>query len=373
MTFNAHEKPPETFKSLFKKYQKLSIDAVDRDRDVVDFDRGLLAHQQPAFSTKAWIESHNLIEASKVYCQKFEDVTQDQAGRVTCFEAKDIPGGSMAWTGQVCKRCLPLAGLIVVPRLIPLEVQQSVLDRTFHRDLSNPAHKTNVHFHHGIEYPASHASFFDSNPSSFSYFSPYDSSIHKPLNVQQFLNKKLRWMTLGGQYDWTRKQYPDEAPPAFPKDLQQLLHNLFPDTVAEAAIVNLYSPGDVLSLHRDVSEYCDQGLVSVSVGCDGLFMIALGDDKDDRAPLRQLILRLRSGDAVYMTGESRYAWHGVPLVLPNTCPEQLKSWPCNEKIIEDHDEGDRFEQWRDWLANKRINLNVRQMFAHEPSGDVDNG
>jgi hypothetical protein len=63
-------------------------------------------------------------------------------------------------------------------------------------------------------------------------------------------------------------------------------------------------------------------------------------------------LRLRSGDVIYMTEEARFAWHGVPKVIPATCPPALKNWPAKE---------DRYEAWRGWLGGKRLNLNVRQM------------
>ena len=36
----------------------------------------------------------------------------------------------------------------------------------------------------------------------------------------------------------------------------------------QAAIVNVYSPGDSISLHRDVSEGKEAGLVSISLGCE---------------------------------------------------------------------------------------------------------
>lgn len=130
---------------------------------------------------------------------------------------------------------------------------------------------------------------------------------------------------------------------------------------AEAAIVNLYSPGDTLSLHRDVSEECGQPLVSISIGCDGIFVVGL-DGTDDSGEPNVATIRLRSGDAVLMSGASRFAWHGVPKVLGGTCPEWLENWPCHAL-----ERGDvcyaRFEQWRGWMKGKRINLNVRQMFA----------
>ena len=126
---------------------------------------------------------------------------------------------------------------------------------------------------------------------------------------------------------------------------------------AEAAIVNLYSPGDTLSLHRDVSEECGAPLVSISLGCDGIFVVGL-DPLDGDEP-RIATVRLRSGDAVLMSGESRYAWHGVPKVLKGTCPKWMEDWPA-QKGGED---GGGFEEWKGWMKGKRINLNVRQMFA----------
>lgn len=114
---------------------------------------------------------------------------------------------------------------------------------------------------------------------------------------------------------------------------------------AEAAIVNLYSPGDTLSLHRDVSEECNRPLVSISLGCDAIFTCGLDDE-------RVATLRLRSGDAVLMSGESRYAWHGVPKVLEGSCPDWMADWP-----------GEQYQEWEGWMKGKRINLNVRQMFA----------
>jgi alkylated DNA repair dioxygenase AlkB len=145
------------------------------------------------------------------------------------------------------------------------------------------------------------------------------------------------------------------------------IHDLFPETVAQAAIVNFYSPGDTMMMHRDVSEATDRGLVSLSLGCEGLFMIAPPEDLEgsdgekeevvDRKGRRKehLLLRLRSGDAVYMTKEARFAFHGVPKVVKGSCPEYLEDWPAGGK------EG-RYEEWKGWMRNKRVNLNVRQMW-----------
>lgn len=123
--------------------------------------------------------------------------------------------------------------------------------------------------------------------------------------------------------------------------------------------MNIYSPGDSLSIHRDLSEDSDKGLVSMSFGCDGIFVIGL-DAKNEEDP-KALVMRLRSGDAVFMTGEARFAWHGVPQILAGTCPEWLCAWPAKGDVDNDNEFQNRYEDWRGWMSNKRINLNVRQM------------
>lgn len=241
-------------------------------------------------------------------------------------------------------------------------MQEKLLALLLHRDLSDARYKTNLHLHYEIPYviepqvgsgPSEAAtvalndrSFFSYSPMSDIKFMPKNITIHRPLSIAKVMQKSLRWITLGGQYDWTKKAYPDEKPPAFPSDIAGLLNGLFPAMKPQAAIVNLYSPGDTLSLHRDVSEKSDRGLVSISLGCDCLFVIGNQHSSDG------LVIRLRSGDGVYMSEDARFAWHAVPRILPNTCPSVLKSWPA---------ESGQFEDWRGWMSNKRINLNVRQM------------
>ncbi len=281
-------------------------------------------------------------------------------------------------------------GLLVLPSLVPPAVQRALLSRMIHRDLSDPRHQTNMHLHFELPYPPGSGGSGGDDVSFFSYapdspagrFAPRDPATHKPLSVRQVLERRLHWVTLGGQYDWTKRVYPpaggeeedEEAVPPFPADTAALLEGLFPETRAQAAIVNFYSPGDTMMMHRDVSEETDRGLISISIGCDGLFMIAPNggrggsgstagpveyetktetDTEQSAKPAKKfLLLRLRSGDPIYMTRDSRFAWHGVPKVLKGTCPDYLADWPA---------EGGKYEEWRGWMRNKRINLNVRQM------------
>ena len=258
---------------------------------------------------------------------------------------------------------------------MPEEAQRHLLSKLLHRDLANPSHLTNVHLHHLLPYYATHSdmscpkgdstpidcrSFFNISPKAPEHFVPVDEK-HKPFGISQFFNRKLRWMTLGFQYDWTEKRYPHSQGPVFPVDTANFVQTLFPGMKAEAAIVNVYSPGDALSVHRDVSEDSDNGLVSISLGCDAVFVIGLRSADD--ANLHHLAIRLHSGDAIYMSGEARYAWHGVPRIIPDSCPASLRSWPatCNNEKSSTEAQ-DCFEAWRDWMSTKRVNLNVRQMF-----------
>ncbi|KAL6714523.1 hypothetical protein ACLMJK_007948 [Lecanora helva] len=190
-------------------------------------------------------------------------------------------------------------------------------------------------------------------------FLPFDEKVHKSFTVSQFLNRKLRWVTLGGQYDWTQKRYHPENP-TFPADIAAFTQSLFPAMRPDAAIVNVYSPGDTLSMHRDVSEESDKGLVSISLGCDGIFVIGNCSEGDQDPEC--LIMRLHSGDAVYMSDSARFAWHGVPRILPDTCPPWLRSWPAKEDDgASTNDVTDLYEPWWGWMSSKRINLNIRQM------------
>ncbi|KAF4614350.1 hypothetical protein G7Y89_g15386 [Cudoniella acicularis] len=154
-----------------------------------------------------------------------------------------------------------IPGLTIIPGLFPPIVQQTLLECLFHRELSRPENKTNLHLHYNISYPQQHDTFFSTTGASTS-FTPKNLNENKALSNATVLEKSLRWITLGGQYDWTKKEYPKETPPEFPDDIARLVGSIFTDMKPEAAIVNLYSAKDKLSLHRDVSEEADRGLES---------------------------------------------------------------------------------------------------------------
>ncbi|KAI4203388.1 MAG: hypothetical protein LQ350_001909 [Teloschistes chrysophthalmus] len=325
--------PPEALKIIYKSYQKASIDALAGDPDILDFskDQQYIGHPKVRLGRK--LDGAVLEKAFALFSGSNRGYYDAEPKELVSYEHDCVS------------------------------------------DLANPKHKTNIHLHHVVPYDnlstnlegdvtghgtSQDLSFFNIDPFSSLNLLPINPDIHKPLSIAQFLNRKLRWMTLGGQYDWTKKVYPTEVPPEFPKDVAALIRSIFPLLRPEAAIVNIYSPGDTLSIHRDVSESSDAGLVSISIGCDAIFIAGLEDPSSKE--IKHAVVRLRSGDAVYMTGPSRFAWHGVPQILANTCPWWLSAWPAGIKVPEAAlQEDSRFEAWRGWMANKRINLNVRQM------------
>ncbi|KAI9818938.1 MAG: hypothetical protein M1827_007760 [Pycnora praestabilis] len=379
-SFNAYEKPPEAIREVYKRYQKLNIAELDTDLDLVDFKRGLTRKQQVCFTEVDHIPAPHTAELYRHFMTRDDPARPDSPN--IQVNAADIP----VFEHQ------GLRGLRILPSLLTPDVQMSLLSRLLHRDLSNEQHKTNIHLHYNVKYPTPRTgrtsqghlsperiqnlrnvntdsdtpSFFTYNHDSSHVFLPKNRDIHKPITAYQFLEKKLRWITLGGQYDWTNKEYPLDDEPLFPEDIASLLQGIFPDMTGEAAIVNLYSPGDTLSLHRDVSEECDRGLVSISMGCDGIFVVGVQDDSEDgkhnACATQYTAIRLHSGDVVCMSGKARYAWHGVPQIVRTTCPDWLQDWPAMPEFsAKPNSDEDLYSNWRGWMQTKRINLNVRQL------------
>ncbi|KAI3324375.1 hypothetical protein HD806DRAFT_522166 [Xylariaceae sp. AK1471] len=339
-TLDAHEQPPDELRALWKKYSRTDHAEFANHPDIDELD----VLNPGDFQLAGHISNDTLKESFRLL-QSHNQSAPDISKHVPIYFHPLLPG------------------LLIVPSLIPPNIQKSLLSKMIHRDLSDPTHQTNLHLHYDLPYregdDVDSRSFFSYTPESPARFTPKDSEVHNPLSIKQVLERRLSWVTLGGQYNWTDREYPNQLPPNFPKDIGGFLQALFPETLAQAAIVNFYTPGDTMMMHRDVSEKTDKGLVSLSLGCDALFMIApnnhgkVGETKDKNSPQKPyLLLRLRSGDAIYMSQESRYAWHGVPKVLKGTCPDFLADWPA---------EDGRFEEWKGWMRNKRINLNVRQM------------
>ncbi|KAF2965081.1 hypothetical protein GQX73_g8495 [Xylaria multiplex] len=358
-TLDAHEQPSDELRTLWKKYSRTDHAEFANHPDIDELD----VSNPGDFRLVDAIPGEKVKEAFRALRDDGQD-TPEATKDAPIYSHPLLPGTSPHPEGLIKFKFLDtVIGLLILPSLIPPGVQKSLLSKIIHRDLSNPTHQTNLHLHYDLPYREDGGddarSFFSYIPESSARFAPKDPDVHKPLTIKQVLERRLSWVTLGGQYNWSEREYPNQLPPEFPHDIGGFLQALFPETLAQAAIVNFYTPGDTMMMHRDVSEKTDKGLVSLSFGCDALFMIApnnyseLAKGKDETSVGKPyLLLRLRSGDAIYMSQESRYAWHGVPKVLKGTCPDFLEDWPA---------EDGKFEEWKGWLRNKRINLNVRQM------------
>jgi len=154
--------------------------------------------------------------------------------------------------------------------------------------------------------------------------------------------EKLRWSCLGYHYDWTRRMYRKNLKSDFPEDLACLCNRITglvgKDLVAEAAIVNYYPVGTSMGGHLDDAEHTmAKPIVSISIGCSALFLIG-GRDRS----VRPTPILLRSGDAIVMSGESRYSYHGIPFVLPiafqplNTTPLSNQGSRSVPELINHH-------------------------------------
>ncbi len=174
--------------------------------------------------------------------------------------------------------------------------------------------------------------------------------------VESKIIRKIRWITLGYQYNWTTKEYNfDEVDNSaiFPEDLAQWTRQAVDelgfgsDYRPEAGIVNFYQPEDTLTGHVDRSEKnMEAPLVSLSIGRSAIFLLG-GRGRED-SPVRAIIVR--SGDLSILSGPSRHLFHGVPKILSETTFQEPK-----------HVESEDLQNCLKLFKNCRININVRQV------------
>ncbi|KAJ3269420.1 hypothetical protein HDV01_001418 [Terramyces sp. JEL0728] len=176
-------------------------------------------------------------------------------------------------------------------------------------------------------------------------------------NITQVLSR-LRWCTLGHQYNWSIKEYHFDRVPPFPQSIVEISNDIvhalecltsYPKSKwkPEAGIINFYQPGDTLTAHQDKSEINTEApLLSFSFGLECVFLYGTEDKSE-----KPIALKLASGDMVIMSGPGRRAFHGVPLVIKDTLPEYLKA------------DGDAsWDLFANYLSHTRVNLNLRQVY-----------
>ncbi|XP_050206057.1 alpha-ketoglutarate-dependent dioxygenase alkB [Mercurialis annua] len=171
------------------------------------------------------------------------------------------------------------------------------------------------------------------------------------------LLRKLRWSTLGLQFDWSKRNYNVHLPHnKIPDALCQLAKKLAVPAMPigeefhpEAAIVNYFGSGDALGGHLDDMEAdWSKPIVSMSLGCKAIFLLG-GRSREDPP----FAMFLRSGDVVLMAGEARECFHGVPRIFIDE--EKSEITPLEMHFSQDKD-------FLEYARTSRININIRQVF-----------
>ncbi|XP_010458585.1 PREDICTED: alpha-ketoglutarate-dependent dioxygenase alkB-like [Camelina sativa] len=173
------------------------------------------------------------------------------------------------------------------------------------------------------------------------------------------LLRKLRWSTLGLQFDWSKRNYDVSLPH---NDIPDALCQLAKEHAAiampageefrpEGAIVNYFGLGDTLGGHLDDMEAdWSKPIVSMSLGCKAIFLLG-GKSKEDPPHA----MYLRSGDVVLMAGDARECYHGIPRIF--TDEESAEIGALESELS--RESGSYFAEY---IKTSRININIRQVF-----------
>ncbi|XP_030459748.1 alpha-ketoglutarate-dependent dioxygenase alkB [Syzygium oleosum] len=173
------------------------------------------------------------------------------------------------------------------------------------------------------------------------------------------LLRKLRWSTLGLQFDWSQRNYDVSLPHnKIPDALCQLAKRLATPAMPrgeefrpEAAIVNYFASGDTLGGHLDDMEAdWSKPIVSLSLGCKAIFLLG-GKTRQDNP----IAMFLRSGDVVLMAGEARECFHGVPRIFTDKDTAEITPLELHFSRQDDC-------FLLEYLRSSRININIRQVF-----------
>ncbi|KAM7255617.1 hypothetical protein ACFE04_008515 [Oxalis oulophora] len=239
-------------------------------------------------------------------------------------------------------------GFYFIPQALSLE-EQCLWIRESLRSFPQPPNRTN---HNAIYGPitdlltsANQAKIFHHDGKSVS---------------ASLLLRKLRWATLGLQFDWSKRNYDvsiahNEIPDALDKLAKRMAAPAMPtgeEFKPQAAIVNYFGLGDSLGGHLDDMEIdWSKPIVSMSLGCKAIFL--LGGKSKEVSPLAMF---LRSGDVVLMAGQARECFHGVPRIF--TDKGNVEIAPL-ELLFSQQPEDECFLEY---IQTSRININIRQVF-----------
>lgn len=158
------------------------------------------------------------------------------------------------------------------------------------------------------------------------FFVPRMPRTGKPFSVRMTNCGPLGWVSdAAGGYRYQATHPETGRPwPQMPAPLIEAWAALAPQAPPpEACLVNHYRPGARMGLHRDEDEETFAvPVVSLSLGDTAVFRVG-GTTR--KGPTRSI--RLASGDALVLGGESRLAYHGVDRILGGTST-LLAAWPA---------------------------------------------
>ncbi|RKO97715.1 hypothetical protein CXG81DRAFT_14667 [Caulochytrium protostelioides] len=166
--------------------------------------------------------------------------------------------------------------------------------------------------------------------------SPSPSSVDLTALSCSELMDRMRWSSLGMQYNWSRQEYYTDRVAPIPPLLVALTRAIVGATAhlthytadqwrPQGGIINFYGPHDALMAHQDRSEVnMTAPLVSLSLGQDAVFL--MGSQTREDTPTA---FRVRSGDIILFGGPARLNFHGVPRIMaresvPEHAPRQIK-------------------------------------------------
>ncbi|KAI8891907.1 hypothetical protein BC833DRAFT_533566 [Globomyces pollinis-pini] len=268
-------------------------------------------------------------------------------------------------------------GLYLIKNAIPVELQKKIIVSCL-KDWTQPPNVSNLDSHFQLDPKGiwnlyvEHKDDLENAPvtvqnmivpklidpvSSLIIDAPVDNMLKQEDELIVKVLHRMRWSTLGHQYNWTKKEYHFDRVPPFPKFMSDVSYDIVQAVQPltgysadkwkpEAGIINFYQPGDTLTAHQDRSEINTEApLLSLCFGLDCGFLFGTEDRGD-----KPMAVRLESGDIIIMSNQARRAFHGVPRIIEDSLPDYLKAGDDDWKV------------YADYLQHTRINLNIRQVY-----------
>ena len=89
---DAHERPPQSIKDVYKYYQKVSLNVIGSDPDILDLSDGIgFSHQDNVSVMETW--SSDRILAACRHLQDTDTVCESERAQIaTVYQVKNIPG-----------------------------------------------------------------------------------------------------------------------------------------------------------------------------------------------------------------------------------------------------------------------------------------